>query len=615
MADRDYSVVVRPDEWGGALEELAEAMKPVARREPGQLLPLLARGPMTLEADLSVDEAEMLKRRLNNLSVPARVVDEAGAVVSASEHEAVEPDSDASESPDKSFRIPEPKGSASPPATPDAAAGSGAVDPPEPQASTPAGDDPPETGDSTEADEAWSGFLDGVGGDFGAEPAERPDDAPQQKKPESDDKSGKKRLQDGGVSGQDGSVAPQQPPQPPSTGPADGKAGQVSSSRSTASSDEGADAFDASRMTEAFEARERARPPHEPDGFDDRIAHVPGLAALLSLLAPGAGQVYNGQRERASHFGMRFLLLRPWYESVRQAYDYAEKIRTYWAPYPDSGAFGRAVRYLLMWWLVVGPLVAGLVWAGGYTYERVRPPEEPEISELDVQLAVDRAQSEVEMAHIGGLDGVSEFVARPGEEHERFTMSDEERAERLFRRGVDFCEQGMYGTCQDAMKRVAELNPELRRYAFRLQAWASVERETGADEPMPEFDAIGSLSEYEEAKEEADSNEEIADEVDGIDSAEDVEEFEEMVDSEAGAADGEGEGETGGPSEAVDEPDAGDEGDGDDEQEDAGRQRAPDEDETDPAGEDEAPEGAGQSSDDDSELRIDSIEQLKEETR
>lgn len=503
MAERSYSVVVSPDQWSGSLEELARAIKPVSGHEPRQVVPLLARGPMTLEADLSLEEARGLLERLDKLSVPTRIVDEEGGVVArctSSDTPAIRPGKaePAAPSTDESNEEPQPDTDADPESVAD-------VDPES----------------AEEGDEDWSGFLTDIGSTFGAESADG-DEEP----------------------GPTQSATP--PPQPPSPGPPTATPSNPNAPAAKppdTSSDEPRGelkrsqdepgGFDAGRMAAAFEASEEAGPPHRPDGFDDSFEHVPAVAALLSLLAPGAGQVYNGQPDRAPEYAWHFVWLKPWFESVRQAYQYAEKIRTYWAPRPDSGSFLAALRFLLVWWVIVGPLAAGLIWSGAMALDSIEWSDEPKITEADVESAVGQAYGGIDDAHLEALDRVSELIARPDEDHQRFTMSDEERSERLFRRGIDFCEQGEYGACQDAMKKVADLNPELRRYAFRLQTWASVNMETGGGgEPMPEFESIDTLAEYEKARRETDSEEELVEEFDEIDDPDEIDEYERMAEGE-----------------------------------------------------------------------------------
>ncbi|QDG53134.1 hypothetical protein FIV42_21025 [Persicimonas caeni] len=503
MAQRSFSVVVLPDDWDGSLEELAQKMMPVTRRGPNQVLPLLARGAMTLEADLSVEEAGLLQARLNKLGVPARVINEAGDVVSDSAHggaEASEPKPESKPKPapksKPKLKLPKPKSASKPEPEPK-------PEPtPEPEASTggewanvfPDLDEPPKS-------------LDELAGDsdaFGAEPAPKREQdalAPKDAAPEREQdalapKDAAPEREQDALAPKDAAPEPEDkpqatpPPQPPSRG--------LPGAQPTSKPKPRPKNFDAGKMSSALRSASGDKPPYAPEGFDDSMSHIPLIAALLSLIAPGAGQVYNGRVEEAREYGVRFALILPWYHSVREAYDYAEKIRTYWAPRPEPGAFVGALKHLAIWWLVAGTAFAALGWVGLELYDVAKTPEAPKITEADVDSAFGEARTKVQMARIAALDGVTAYLDERDRNHKRFTMSQNERAERLFRRGIVFCKNGNYATCASAMKRVSSLSPRLRRDAYRLQAWASVQQSSQrTNEPMPEV-SVGSLSDFEQ---------------------------------------------------------------------------------------------------------------------
>jgi hypothetical protein len=490
MSERSYAVVVLPDDWDGSLEELADQMMPVIRRGPSQVLPLLERGPMTLEADLSVEEAGLLQARLNKIGVPAHVIDGDGQVVAESVHGGSGPEAEPKAEPASGgrIRLPKPKKQSEPEPEPE----------PEPAAEwanvfADMKDGEKEPKKLKSLDELAGDDLAGDSSDtFGAEPAPK---APPE--PKTDSLSPKP-------------PSPQPPKQPPSPGPKTNSkptpAPKQPASKNPASKRPAS--FDAGKMSDALSSARGEKPPYAPNGFDDSMSHIPAVAAVLSAVAPGAGQIYNGQGERAREYGVRFALVTPWIDSVRQAHSYAEKIRTYWEPLPEAGSLAAAFKYMGIWWIIVGTVVAGLGWSGSKLYDVVKTPEAPKITKADVGLAVAEASSQVQMARIGGLDGVTEFLDERSRNHKRFTMSKAERAERLFRRGIVYCEKGNYSTCESAMKRVTALSPKLRRDAYRLQAWASVQGQgDGKGEPMPEVTTTGSLEEFEQAQ----SAEEAAD--------------------------------------------------------------------------------------------------------
>jgi hypothetical protein len=118
-----------------------------------------------------------------------------------------------------------------------------------------------------------------------------------------------------------------------------------------------------------------ARPPLDAEsryerlkGGIERDERSPGLAALWSLLAPGAGQAYNGQPARGVTFALAGILVIPWFVSIFDAVRVSRALR-------DGRRRGRpqATRTSLMivvgWW---GFVVASLF--GVQALDRVTTP-------------------------------------------------------------------------------------------------------------------------------------------------------------------------------------------------------------------------------------------------
>lgn len=258
-----------------------------------------------------------------------------------------------------------------------------------------------------------------------------------------------------------------------------------------------AQSFDGSKLREAFDSRDAARPPFKPKGFDKRPEHVPLVAAVLSAAAPGAGQIFNGQEEKGRGLGLRGLLLLPWIKGVRQAYEYGEKVRTYYAPRPPEGALRRAISYAVKWWLAVIALLVVGFWSATSLIEYSEAQKDRErrvafqqllfISQDIVDDALDEAEDAAKNVELVAAD----------ERDPRFSMDKEERARRLYIIGYHYCVVGEYQMCEAAMKRVTSL-VRSNRDAFRLQAWASIQ----AQEPhnaseMPEVAPVSTLEEFE----------------------------------------------------------------------------------------------------------------------
>lgn len=270
-------------------------------------------------------------------------------------------------------------------------------------------------------------------------------------------------------------------PTPPSSTPT---AEQVEASRS----------FDGSQLAGILPDKED-RPPYAPNGFDPRPEHPPQVAALLSALAPGAGQVFNGEDDKALSYGLKFWMIKPWIDAVRDAHERAEKIRTYWAPRPESGAFAGAIKYLLAFWLCVALSSTLLYWGGDKLIDAARREPEPTIGPEQIAASLDDAETQVLNARVKGLDAVQE-ASLDAEPRAQYTMSDKERASRLFALGYRECRSRNYAICEAMMKRISELQ-NAHRPAIKLQAWASLSQRGGADQPMPDVGEVPTLSELE----------------------------------------------------------------------------------------------------------------------
>ena len=250
--------------------------------------------------------------------------------------------------------------------------------------------------------------------------------------------------------------------------------------------------FQAGALVHAF-APEHDQPPYKPDGFDTRGPHSPDLAKLLSTMAPGAGQIYNGQDALALGYGLKFWLLAPWKEARVQAESRAKKIADYWSPRPPTGNLRRALRYAILFDLVVLGVVAGLVIGAYVAWQHHSPEEKPAPLPQQVYRALRAAKTDVLQARINGLSALDVAAAQEGAS--RSKLSGDERAERLFIRGVESCRNQDFMLCAETMDRVLILKAS-HRMAMQLQTWATIRRQ-GAQATMPDLSGIPTLAEFE----------------------------------------------------------------------------------------------------------------------
>lgn len=510
MAHRSYSVLVSPERWRGSLEELARRLAPVTHQSADRLAAALERGAVTLDADLRLDEARRIARQLERLSAPVEIRDGSDEVV-----ESFGPTEDREHS--SPTEAPEEEGESALDLG-DLEAAVGEIFEEESSASwdieevgEPVEPPPEDLGVDEEA--PWDDLLDeseetddedepevlefkpdrppssaeGSDASAPAEPSGRefesgdPDSSETDRSeegPESQRASAGWGDIDGAEPGGDGFA-----PAPESGGDfeEERRFGEVGGGSTPAPERD----FDGAKIAEAFADREGA-PGSEEHTFDDGPVHIPVLAGLLSALAPGAGQVYNGDSERAWEYALRAPLIVPWIESVRDAHERAVAIRRGEVPRPEEGAFYDSLGHLAVLYVGVFGFV-GAVWLGvrlaldpGESTEadagvESRPPEVAALSE---------ARYLVHEARLGGWERAGR---REVGEEDRFSMSREERAERLFRIGFEYCTARKYGMCESAMRRVAKLGATYRRDAYRLQVWANAQRDRSARETeMPD---------------------------------------------------------------------------------------------------------------------------------
>ena len=282
-----------------------------------------------------------------------------------------------------------------------------------------------------------------------------------------------------------------------------GAAQAVVASPAVSSAVEGSGGFDASVIRQAFVDSEEERPPFKPRSYDPRPPHIPALAAILSFIAPGAGQIFNGEEEKAQRYGMSFFLVVPWVLSIVQAARYGEKVRTYYAPRPEQGAGKRALVYGLKWWLSVAVVAVVVTSMYGQLEEHLEQRESSRqalVLQEMLHYANDAVEDGVEDGAGAAEVAAAEWEARQEEERAAEpSMDPEERARRLFIVGYHYCAGRNYEMCQQMMSRVTSLVPG-NRDAFRLQAWASMQsRAARADrEPIPEVSGeVPTLNEFE----------------------------------------------------------------------------------------------------------------------
>jgi len=237
--------------------------------------------------------------------------------------------------------------------------------------------------------------------------------------------------------------------------------------------------------------------PYRPQGYDARGPHSASIAMTLSILVPGAGQVFNGQDAEASHYGTFFFLVKPWIDSVRKAREDGQLIEDYKAPRPEDGNFVRAVRYMALWYAIVGIVLYVLSWTAERTVAELNKDTGPSPQEITARYtALDAAAPGLHAAvQAAAVEASAAAEEIPADEHAMSGMSDEERAARLYVIGLEHCRARDYPACLDMMQRVTKLDAR-QHEAFRLQTWATM-CVAGSVSPMPEVEETRTLDEFE----------------------------------------------------------------------------------------------------------------------
>jgi hypothetical protein len=227
---------------------------------------------------------------------------------------------------------------------------------------------------------------------------------------------------------------------------------------------------------------------HAPVGFEDR-SHIPWLAGILSLFAPGAGQVYNGQDELGVSHLKKWFLFKPWFliESHKQAVEYGENVSSYHAPFPHSGSFRRALAHVTLTW--IGLVLLGLMASVGWQAIQGRNTlEESSTEDHERRIALLRlaGNQQAQQTEIRSMELVTGLIRKRQASRERFTVDEDERVRLLFERGYSYCQELRHDLCESAMRKVVKLSPGHRK-ALRLQAWASLQKNAREPTLLPEF--------------------------------------------------------------------------------------------------------------------------------
>lgn len=187
--------------------------------------------------------------------------------------------------------------------------------------------------------------------------------------------------------------------------------------------------------------------------------HSPGTAAWMSVLVPGLGQVYNGQRERGILFALGTPLVLPYLYGIYDAFRTAEDIARgkYAAPDPHSRQTAFVGQLALGLVMIFGTIVLALI--------ARRPPVSPVAPPLPMAAAP--ATSGVPAPVTAAA--VAPAPARP-------PLGEGLDVPSLMKKGRMACNQGLYSECEEIMHEIISREPG-NRDAYNLLVEAAQQRQ------------------------------------------------------------------------------------------------------------------------------------------
>jgi TM2 domain-containing membrane protein YozV len=192
--------------------------------------------------------------------------------------------------------------------------------------------------------------------------------------------------------------------------------------------------------------------------------HSPGTAAWMSVLVPGLGQVYNGQRERGILFALGTPLIVPYLFGIYDAFKTAEDIARgkYAAPDPHSRQTAFVGQLALGLVMIFGTCVLALI------LRRPVAPAAPAPVVVTAPVAPAPATTIAPTAVIAPTS--------------RAPIGDALDVPALMKKGRMACNQGLFSECEEIMHEVIARDPG-NRDAYNLLVEAAQQRKTAPPAP------------------------------------------------------------------------------------------------------------------------------------
>jgi hypothetical protein len=201
-----------------------------------------------------------------------------------------------------------------------------------------------------------------------------------------------------------------------------------------------------------------------------QVTHSPTTAAWMSVLVPGLGQVYNGQRERAILFALGTPLVLPYLYGIFDAFRTAEDIARgrYAAPDPNTRQSAMVSQLALGLVMIFGTVVLALV---------VRRP-----APVPTPLRATASAPVPASAPASSAAASTAAPVPPTAAASRLPLGDTLDVPALMRKGRMACNQGLFSECEEIMHEVIARDPG-NRDAYNLLVDAAQQRKS---RPAPE---------------------------------------------------------------------------------------------------------------------------------
>jgi TM2 domain-containing membrane protein YozV len=188
--------------------------------------------------------------------------------------------------------------------------------------------------------------------------------------------------------------------------------------------------------------------------------HSPGTAAWMSVLVPGLGQVYNGQRERGILFALGTPLILPYLYGIYDAFKTAEDIARgkYAAPDPHSRQTAYVGQLALGLVMIFGTIVLALIARRPPVAPMVLPP--PPVATAPATQAAQAPVTATTVVPAPARPPLGEGLDVPS----------------LMKKGRMACNQGLFSECEEIMHEIIAREPG-NRDAYNLLVEAAQQRQ------------------------------------------------------------------------------------------------------------------------------------------